>query len=315
MKHNQITVGAIDLHVVEVGSGPPVLFCHGFPDVWIGWRRQMEAVAEAGYRAMAIDMRGYGRSSGPDDPLAYTPLHAIGDLVGLLDALGLPHAVIVGHDFGASAAWNAALLRPDRFSAVFAISVPFLTPGGPSLFEALEAAGTAENFYMFRQREPDAAEDWADAATSYPSFLYWSSGSPPPEDRWDPFDGERGMWRRAPVDRPDWADLHDIAYGVAEFERTGFRKPLNSYHSMQLFSDVSRAFAGMKVEVPALFLWGAADGITRIRDFDEDTLGPEVPGLRSAVKLPEIGHWPHREAPDETNKLLVAFLDEVHEAA
>lgn len=307
-KHSQIRVGEVDLHVVEIGSGPPVLFCHGFPDVWIGWRRQMEAVAAAGYRAIAIDMRGYGRSSGPDDPLAYTPLHAIGDLVGLLDALGLPDVAIVGHDFGAGVAWYAALLRPDRFSAVFAISVPFLPPGGPSLFEAMTAAGKADRFYMFRQRTSEAEAGWADAAVSYPGFLYWSSGSPPPEDRWDPLDQDRAMWRPAPVSRPDWADADDVAYAVAEFSRTGFRKPLNSYRSMQLFSDVTRMFAGMKVQQPAFFLWGAADGITRIRNFDEATLRPDVPGLQGALKLPEIGHWPHREAPHVTNKHLVEFL-------
>lgn len=134
MQHSQIDVGDVKLHVVEFGSGPAVVFCHGFPDVWIGWRRQMEALAAAGYRAIAIDMRGYGRSSGPDDPFAYTALHAIGDLVGLLDILALPHVAIVGHDFGAAVAWYATLLRPDRFRAVFAISVPLLPPGGPSLF-------------------------------------------------------------------------------------------------------------------------------------------------------------------------------------
>ena len=95
MEHNQVRVGDVELHVAELGSGPAVLFCHGFPDVWIGWRRQMGALADAGYRAVALDMRGYGRSSAPDDPLAYTPLHAIGDLVGLMDVLGLARAAIV----------------------------------------------------------------------------------------------------------------------------------------------------------------------------------------------------------------------------
>jgi pimeloyl-ACP methyl ester carboxylesterase len=309
MEHKQVRVGNVALHVAELGSGPAVLFCHGFPDLWIGWRRQMEALAEAGYRAIALDMRGYGRSSAPDDPLAYTPLHAIGDLVGLMDVLGLPSAAIVGHDFGAAVAWYAALLRPDRFHAVFAISLPFPTPGQPSLFEAMKAAGKEDSFYMFRQREPEAVSRWADAATSYPGFLYWSSGSPPPEERWDPLDTTRDMCRPAPVDCPPWADPGDIAYAVAEFERTGFTGPLSWYRSLQLFSDTTKCLTGMKVERPAAFLWGDVDGVTRIRAIDENKLRADVPGLIDAVCLKGVGHWPHREKPEAVNTLLLQFLE------
>ena len=178
-----------------------MLLCHGFPDLWRGWRLQMEALAAAGYRAIALDMRGYGRSSAPADPLLYTPFHTVGDLVGLLDALDLMKVTVVGHDFGANVAWNAALLRPDRFTAVFGVSVPFLPLGGPSLLETMAASG-ARNFNMFDQIRPEADARWADAAVTYPSFLYWSSGSPPPAERWNPFDGIDGMVRPAPVSCP-----------------------------------------------------------------------------------------------------------------
>ena len=309
MKHSQISVGSIELHVVEHGAGKPVLFCHGFPDVWIGWRRQMEAIADAGYRAIAVDMRGYGRSGGPEEPTAYTPFHTTGDLVGLLDALSLATVMLVGHDFGASTSWYAAMMRPDRFTAVFAISVPYLPPGGPSLFDAMAAAGQADRFYMFKQRAPEADELWADAKTSYPGFLYWSSGAPAPEDRWDPFDVERGMWRQSPVAIPPWADAEDIAYGVAEFERTGFHRPLNYYRSLQPFFDLGKAFKGVTVRQPAFFLSGEVDGVNKIRKFTEEQLREVVPGLRGMRELPGIGHWVHREAPDITNALLVDFLN------
>jgi pimeloyl-ACP methyl ester carboxylesterase len=117
MEHRQIETNGISLHLVEQGDGPAVVFCHGFPDTSYTWRRQMNAVAAAGYRAIAPDMRGYGRSSAPADPTLYTPLHTAGDLVGLLDALKISSAVLVGHDWGATHAWNAAMMRPDRFSA------------------------------------------------------------------------------------------------------------------------------------------------------------------------------------------------------
>jgi hypothetical protein len=122
IKESDIATNGISLHVTEQGEGPAVLFCHGFPDTAYTWRRQMNAVASAGYRAIAPDMRGYGRSSAPADANLCTPLHTTGDLVGPLDALHVPSAVIVGHDWGATHAWNAALMRPDRFKAVFCMS-------------------------------------------------------------------------------------------------------------------------------------------------------------------------------------------------
>jgi pimeloyl-ACP methyl ester carboxylesterase len=119
IKQYDVETNGITLHVTEQGEGPAVLFCHGFPDTAYTWRQQMKVIASAGYRAIAPDMRGYGRSSAPADASLYTPLHTTGDLIGLLDALEIPRAVLVGHDWGASHAWNAALMRPDRFSSVF----------------------------------------------------------------------------------------------------------------------------------------------------------------------------------------------------
>ncbi len=307
MKHSQVQIDQVELHVVELGEGKPVLLCHGFPDLWRGWRLQMEALAAAGYRAIALDMRGYGRSSAPTDPLLYTPFHTVGDLVGLLDALGLTQVTIVGHDFGANIAWNAALLRPDRFTAVFGVSVPFLPLGGPSLLENMAAAG-AKNFYMFDQIQPEADARWADAAVTYPAFLYWSSGSPPPAERWNPFGGTDGMVRPAPVACPAWADPEDVAYTVAEFQRTGFHAPLNYYRSIQLFYDLARAFKGSFIRQPSFFLVGEADGINTMRRTTEADLRASLPGLRGFVELPGVGHWPQREAPAAFNAALLGFL-------
>jgi pimeloyl-ACP methyl ester carboxylesterase len=111
-KEYDVATNGISLRVTEQGEGPAVLFCHGFPDTPYTWRRQMQAIASAGYRAIAPDMRGYGRSSAPADSTLYTPLQTTGDLVGLLDALKIPSAVLAAHDWGASHAW-AAGLRPD----------------------------------------------------------------------------------------------------------------------------------------------------------------------------------------------------------
>jgi pimeloyl-ACP methyl ester carboxylesterase len=119
---------------VEQGEGPAVVFCHGFPAIWSCWKAQIEAVAGAGFGTIALDMRGYGGSSAPVEAEAYTPY------VAILDAAGVATASVVGHDFGAQVAWNAAMMRPDRFTAVCGISVQYRPPGGPSFLDKLRAA-------------------------------------------------------------------------------------------------------------------------------------------------------------------------------
>src|SRR3984957_3920902 len=156
LMESDIDTNGITLHVTEQGDGPVVLFCHGFPDTSYTWRRQMKAIASVGYRAIAPDMRGYGRSSAPADASVYTPLHTAGDLVGLLDALDIPSAALVGHDWGATHAWNAAMMRPDRFTAVFCLSVPYVPRGDVSVFERMRKSGHQDDFYMFEQIRPDA---------------------------------------------------------------------------------------------------------------------------------------------------------------
>jgi pimeloyl-ACP methyl ester carboxylesterase len=193
VKEYDVPTNGISLHVTEQGEGPAILFCHGFPDTSYTWRRQMEAVASAGYRALAPDMRGYGRSSAPADAALYTPLQTVGDLVGLLDALHIPSAVIVGHDWGASVAWGAAMMRPDRFKAVFCLAVPYVPRGDVSFFEYMRTTGHQNDFYMFEQSRPEADQTWADASVTIPGVLYWASGSAPTDKRWSPMHPDRSL--------------------------------------------------------------------------------------------------------------------------
>jgi pimeloyl-ACP methyl ester carboxylesterase len=129
LTHRFIETNGIRMHVAEQGDGPLVLLCHGFPELWYSWRHQLSALAEAGFHAVAPDMRGYGQTDRPEAIDQYTLLYLVGDMVGLLDALGQETAVIAGHDWGAPVAWHAALLRPDRFNAVIGLSVPFILRG------------------------------------------------------------------------------------------------------------------------------------------------------------------------------------------
>ena len=307
MKHSIIKANGIDLHVVELGEGPPVLFCHGFPDTWRGWRRQLEAVAQAGFRAIAPDMRGYGRSSAPVEAEQYTPFQTVGDLVELLDQLHLPSATIVGHDFGAHVAWHAALLRPDRFPAVFALSVAFAPRGDESLLTHFRKAGQ-ENFYMFRQLRPEADQEWADASRSIPGALYWLSATPPPAERFDPLDGTFRFNRPTPVAIPPWADADDVAYTVAEFTRTGFHGGLNYYRMIEPFFALSAAFKGSTVQVPCFFAIGAADGLKKVGNSDEAQLRQVLPNLRGYLEVENAGHWPQQENPEAVTQALLGFL-------
>ena len=126
VRHREVETNGIRMHIAESGAGPFIVLCHGFPESWYSWRHQLKALAEAGFHAVAPDMRGYGQTQGPEEIDQYSLFHLVGDMVGLVDALGTETAVIVGHDWGAPVAWHAALLRPDRFRAVVGLSVPFV---------------------------------------------------------------------------------------------------------------------------------------------------------------------------------------------
>ena len=158
LTHRIVHVNDIRLHAVEAGAGPLVLMVHGFPESWYSWRHQLPALAAGGYRAVAIDVRGYGRSSAPAVIEDYRMLRMVADNVALVRALGADDAVVVGHDWGAPIAWNSALLRPDVFRAVAGLSVPFAAAGDVRPSDAFRAMGGAEEFYIEYFQQPGRAE-------------------------------------------------------------------------------------------------------------------------------------------------------------
>src|ERR1700676_3148480 len=155
--HRFVEANGIRMHVAEAGSGPPVLFCHGFPESWYSWRHQLEALAKAGFRAIAPDMRGYGQTDKPKAIDQYTLFHLTGDMIGLLDALNIEKAAIIGHDWGAPVAWHCALFRPDRFHAVAGLSVPF-RPRGPAPPTSVMPRTDNEMFYQLYFQAEGIAE-------------------------------------------------------------------------------------------------------------------------------------------------------------
>ena len=157
LQQRDVMANGIRIHFAEQGTGPLVLLCHGFPEGWYSWRDQLSALAAAGYHAVAPDMRGYGRSDAPPDIASYTILDIVGDVIGVIGALGEKQAVIVGHDWGANIAWHGALFRPDVFPAVAALSVPFRQRGPSPPLHMLRTAGLLTH-YWFHFQEPGVAE-------------------------------------------------------------------------------------------------------------------------------------------------------------
>jgi pimeloyl-ACP methyl ester carboxylesterase len=287
--------------------------CHGFPESWYSWRHQLAALSAAGFHAVAPDMRGYGRSDRPEAIDQYTLLHLVGDMVGLLDALGAEQAVIVGHDWGAPVAWHAALLRPDRFRAVIGLSVPF-RPRGPVAPTSVMPRREDALFYQLYFQQPGVAE--AELERDVRRTFVKMLGNAP---RGASAGGPIGMVPRgggfltsmpSPAALPAWLGEADIDFYAGEFERTGFRGGLNWYRNIDRNWELLAPFAGAKVTVPALYMAGDRDLVVAFRGMDQviANLADDVPQLRSKIMLPGCGHWTQQERASEVNAAMIDFL-------
>lgn len=312
--HREIDANGIKLHLAEAGSGPAVVLCHGWPETWYSWRHQLAALAAAGFRAIAPDMRGYGRSDRPEAIEAYTQLHIVGDMVGLLDALEIKQAAIIGHDWGAPAAWHSALMRPDRFRAVAGLSVPYRPRGRISAIDAFKAGGM-ETIYMMYFQTPGVAEREleADIAKSLRRVYYSGSGSLPEGKRWHAFvpPGKGLLDSTFDCELPlPWLSAADLDAYVQDFTRSGFRGGLNWYRNLHRNWELMAPFANAPIAQPSLFVAGSRDGVIRMPGMRTETeeLRKVLPGLTKSVILDGPGHWVQQEAPEPVNALLIEFL-------
>lgn len=317
--HTTIDANGIPIQLAEQGSGPLVLLCHGFPETSHAWRHQLPALAAAGYRAVAPDMRGYGGTDSPADAEAYTLWHLVGDLVGILDALHVDQAVVVGNDWGATVAWQAALLRPDRFRAIVGMGVPMMARA-PMLPTQLFPRSATASFYTLYFQEPGVAEREleADIGTTLRKILFAASGDAGDRKSGDvpnPF----GMVQHAagllgplpdPASLPGWLTAADLASYEAAFRATGLRGGLNYYRNLDRNWAFQAALTGLRVEVPALYLAGERDpGLAMPGMRDIIAAMPElVPQLRGSEIVGGAGHWLPQEAPAAVNAALIAFL-------
>ncbi|HDR9181132.1 TPA: alpha/beta hydrolase [Burkholderia vietnamiensis] len=318
---NLIKANGIRLHVAEQGKGPLVLLCHGFPETSHAWRHQLTALGQAGFHAVAPDLRGYGLSDCPGDIGKFTTLDVIGDLVALLDAFGENKAVVVGTDWGATIAWHAAMLRPDRFRAVAALGVPMMgrAPRAPSsLFPQDEHAW----FYTHYFSQPGLAEEEfeRDVVTTLRKIYFSASGDVGVRDVSTPNPFGLILRGKGVLDSlddfaslPKWLTPADLDAFVRAFNVSGFRGGLNYYRNLDRNWEMQAAFEGLRIEVPALFLVGERDtglAMPGMREIIND-MPMIVPNLRKSEVIPAAGHWLPQEAPDVVNVKLVEFLREL----
>lgn len=350
LQHRTVYGNGQRFHVVEQGEGPLVLLLHGFPESWHSWSLQIPAIAQAGYRVAAPDMRGYGRSSKPADVEAYRLTELVADCVAIVEALGEKQAVVVGHDWGSMVAWTCAWTRPDVFRAVIGMSVAFggrgqLPVAGVSSLGELKPtdvhrkiAGPDRAFYqeiwldgegLAAEAEPDIRQFFADQFFSF-------SGDPyPPE--YEPLDAltatpeevfaftqaggavvDKGSKFRSglispPDPMPEWL-ARDLDFYVSEYEHTGLRYALNWYRNMDRNWEDLGEYEGRKVEVPSCFLGSDLD-VATLWSAEAIAKFPETMSDHLGTHIIKgCGHWITREAPEETNKALVSFLSQIEDA-
>ncbi|MGH7366469.1 MAG: alpha/beta fold hydrolase [Candidatus Rokuibacteriota bacterium] len=320
VRHRTVETNGIRMHVAEQGEGPLVLLCHGFPESWYSWRHQLPALAAAGFHAVAPDMRGYGRTDQPAQIDRYTLLHLVGDVVGVVDALGADSAVIAGHDWGAPVAWHAALLRPDRFRAVVGLSVPFRPRGSARPSTMMPQTEEAVFYQLYFQTEGVAeAELGRDVRGSIRRLLFSGSGDGRAARGSIGHPVAVGMVPRGggvldhttdPTALPSWLTDADVDFYAGEFARVGFRGGLNWYRNIDRNWELLAPHAGARVTVPALYVAGDQDLVVAFRGMDQllPNLSKFVPNLRKTIMLPGCGHWTQQERPTDVNAAMIDFL-------
>ncbi|XP_048137954.1 epoxide hydrolase A-like isoform X2 [Rhodamnia argentea] len=322
IQHRTVRTNGINMHVAWVGDGPDtVLFIHGFPELWYSWRHQLVSLAALDYRAVAPDLRGYGGTVAPPSAASYTAFHVVGDLVGMLDALGIGRAFVVGHDWGAVIAWYLCLLRPDRVKALVNTSVPWY-PGGTWFpcdpekkpVESIRAMH-GDDYYVCRFQEPgEMEEDFAKADTAKLIQLFLTSRDPgPPIVPKDlGFSGMTKLFEQHQIELPSWLTEDDVSFYATEFSRTGFTGALNYYRCLDLNWELLAPWAGARVEVPVKFIVGDQDLAYHIPGVKEYIHGggfkQAVPNLEEVVVMEGAAHFIQQEKAQEITSHIHDFI-------
>lgn len=342
LQHRLIQTNGIGMHIATQGQGPLVVMCHGFPGLWYSWRHQLPVLAAAGFQAVAIDQRGYGRTDRPLDPMAYDSDAVVADLLGLLDALGQEQAIFIGHDFGAAQVYNLAVRHPQRVAAVVGVACPYdFDLAGRGCAGSKPPAGTVYN-RAFARPDQCPSDCFAEVARHhfYHMHYYQSVGPPEAELGAQPrlflqrlfwalsADGRLLDWTQFPSqgngyldvladpDEPlpwSWMSQQDMDYYVAEFTRSGadsaFIGGINSYRVADRNWHIGLQYADCNIEQPSLFIAGAEDPVLQmIGDDAMNAFKARSKDLRGIEIIADAGHFVQQEQAAAFNTAIVNFL-------
>jgi soluble epoxide hydrolase/lipid-phosphate phosphatase len=312
IRHHTIRTNGISMHVAEAGSGFPVVMCHGWPELWYSWRHQLHALGDNGFRAIAPDMRGYGRTDAPRDPAQYTLKILCRDMVGLLDELDIEKAVFVGHDWGGAVLWQMGLRYPERVERLIGLNTPYSppAPGGRPTIAMRDAFGlTDRTFYMRYFQTPGVAEAEFEAdvrGNLAKIFMPYTRA----QDLWTfatvGGDGS-GALTRVPPGATFLTDAELDVY-VTEFTRTGFTGGFNWYRAADLNADEVGAPVGPGLDIKSMMITAENDLILR------PEMAAHMPSLIPGIRMENIrncAHWTQQERAPEVNALMLDFLKDL----
>jgi pimeloyl-ACP methyl ester carboxylesterase len=318
--HEQVPTNGIELHVTTAGpaDGKPVVLCHGFPELWYSWRHQLSALADAGYRVFAPDLRGYGGSTLSKEVSDYGSDKLTGDLCGLLDHYGYEKAAFVGHDWGAMVVWELGRLHPDRVSSLFNMSVPYSAAPAPPT-EIFKVIFEGKFFYMlyFQPVGPAEAEFEADPRHFLRTMLYAAGGEGMANANAlaidAPAEGTRflDILGTAPDVLPAWLTEADVDVYAAAFTQSGFFGPVSFYRNMDANWGRSKDIPASVYTFPVGFITGSLDPVNAMMPGAVEAMAGVMPDFRGGHVVEGAGHWVQQEKPAETNAALLAFLADV----
>jgi len=307
-----IKTNGIDMAVYEMGpkDGLPVVLCHGFPELAYSWRHQLPALAAAGYRAIAPDQRGYGRTSRPAEVTAYDMAHLTGDLAGMLDALGLKDAVFVGHDWGGLVVWQMPIHQPKRVKGVIGVNTPFMARPPIDPIMGLKAMRGENNYVVFFQK-PGVA-DAVLAKDVSKTFRFFMRKGAVKADEFAKLPQEAKNFELVKAIQEDESTWRgrvlltdaEMKVFVDAFSETGFTGGINWYRNLTRNWEQSGTME-QRVHVPGLMIM-AEDDVVLPPSLTE---GMErfVPDLER-VLIKDCGHWTQQEKPEETSSAMIAWL-------
>ncbi|MDI1448819.1 alpha/beta hydrolase [Polyangium sp. 6x1] len=310
IRHTFLDSNGIRMHVTDAGRGYPILLCHGFPELWYSWRRQIYALAEAGFRVLTPDLRGFGGTDAPEEIESYVMRELVEDIHGLFDALGIDKAGVVGHDWGGTLAWQFALRHPERTERVASLNTPYIPPGpvAPSLMFRDALGLTDKTFYMRHFMEPGVAEREleADVRDTFQKLMRPAKYADSLATFMTVGDGTSLLDKIGPGET--FLSKIDLDTYVRIFKRTGFRGGLNWYRAMDLSWEEDRALSSFEIDMPAMLVVADKDPV--LRPEMAELSRPYVKNLR-VERIADCGHWTQQEKPGEVANLLVDFFGDL----